>query len=246
MMDLAGKVVVITGASRGIGAGLAKECIARGMKVSVCARSVPDVDKGDNILAIAADVVDAAAVQSLADQTIDKFGQIDLWVNNAGVLPPISPLRDCSTSDMLAHLNVNIMGVFHGTKSFVNHVRSRPGEGVLINISSGASTSAYEGWGAYCASKAAVDRLTEVVDLEEKDEGLRAYAIAPGIIDTDMQSLIRGCDETQFPMVEKFRELKRDKAFSSLEFVARELLKAAFDQDNRPETVCVRLPSEND
>lgn len=243
-MDLHGKVAVITGASRGIGAGLARQCLERGMKVSVCARSLPDIGEGPDTLAIAADVSDASAVQALSDATVEKFGTIDLWVNNAGILPPVAPLRNCSSVDVLAHMQVNIMGVFHGSKSFVNHVRSRPGEGVLINISSGASTSAYEGWGAYCASKAAVDRMSEVLDLEEKENGVRAYAIAPGIIDTDMQTLIRGCTDEEFPMVEKFRELKRDGAFSSMDFVAKELLKAAFDPASRPETVCVRLPAE--
>jgi benzil reductase ((S)-benzoin forming) len=134
------------------------------------------------------------------------------------------------------------MGVFHGMKGFINHVRSRDGEGVLINISSGASTSAYAGWGAYCAGKSAVDMLTEVAQIEEEECGLRAYSVAPGIIDTDMQELIRSTDAANFPLVEKFHELKRDDAFSSVEFVARSLLDLAFDPTHRPETVCSRLP----
>lgn len=237
------KTVVITGASRGIGAGIAKECLKQGMNVSVCARHTPALDDDDRVLAIAADVSDPDALQELADQSVERFGQIDLWINNAGVLKPIAPLRTCSSEDVQSHLNINIMGVFHGTKSFINHVRSREGEGVLINISSGASTSGYAGWGAYCAGKAAVDRLTEVAQLEEEDSGLRAYSVAPGIIDTDMQTLIRSCDAADFPMVQKFHDLKRDDAFSSVEFVAKSLLQLAFDPAHRPETVCTRLPA---
>lgn len=243
MADSQSKVVVVTGASRGIGAGIAKECLRQGMKVSVCARGLPPADDVDDVLSLAADVSDADAVQKVADQTVERFGRIDLWINNAGVLEPIAPLRKCSSEDVQRHMNVNIMGVFHGTKSFINHVRSREGEGVLINISSGASTSAYEGWGPYCAGKAAVDMLTEVAHLEESAQGLRAYSVAPGIIDTDMQSLIRSTDAADFPMVEKFHELKRDDAFSSLEFVARSLLQLAFDPAHRPEAVHSRLPS---
>jgi benzil reductase ((S)-benzoin forming) len=134
------------------------------------------------------------------------------------------------------------MGVFHGTKVFINHVRDREGEGVLINISSGASTSAYSGWGAYCAGKAAVDMLTEVAQIEEEESGLRAYSVAPGIIDTDMQELIRSKSADDFPLVEKFHELKRDDAFSSLDFVAKNLLRLAFDPEHRPSAVCSRLP----
>lgn len=241
MIDLKGKTVVITGASRGIGAGIARECLQRGMNVSVCARSKPEIDEVPEVLAMAADVSDGAAVQALADASVARFGRLDLWINNAGVLEPIGPLRSCSSEDVQRHINVNIMGVFHGTKSFINHLRSRDGEGTLINISSGAATSAYEGWGAYCAGKAAVDRMTEVAQLEESESGLRAYSIAPGIIDTDMQALIRTCSAEQFPMVQKFHDLKRDKAFSPVDAVAKQLLDVAFDPAHRPEQVCSRL-----
>jgi NAD(P)-dependent dehydrogenase (short-subunit alcohol dehydrogenase family) len=243
MVDLQGKTVVVTGASRGIGAGIARECLRRGMKVSVCARHLPPTDDIDEVLAVVADVSDPEAVQRLADRTVERFGRIDLWINNAGVLKPIAPLRNCSSAEVQSHINTNVMGVFHGTKSFINHVHNRDGEGVLINISSGASTSPYAGWGAYCAGKAAVDMLTEVAHLEEAEHGLRAYSVAPGIIDTDMQTLIRSTDPADFPLVEKFHDLKRDDAFSSLEFVAKSLLELAFDPAHRPESVRSRLPS---
>jgi NAD(P)-dependent dehydrogenase (short-subunit alcohol dehydrogenase family) len=244
MSNLKGKTVVITGASRGIGAGIAKECLRQGMNVGVCARRAPEIDEGPTVLTMAADVTDGDAVQALADKTVERFGRIDLWINNAGVLKPMAPLRNCASDEVLAHLQVNIMGVFHGIKTFTQHIRSREGEGVLINISSGASTSAYAGWGAYCAGKSAVDMLTEVAQLEEEESGLRAYSVAPGIIDTDMQELIRAADPADFPLVEKFHELKRDDAFSSLDFVAKSLLQIAFSPEHRPDSVCSRLPSE--
>ncbi len=236
------KTIVITGASRGIGAGIADECIRQGLNLVVCAREKPPYEEGAQLVSMAADVSDEAAVQALCDAAISRFGQIDLWINNAGVLGPVAPLRLCKSEEVSRHMGINVMGVFHGTKSFADHVEGRPGEGVLINISSGASTSAYEGWGPYCASKAAVDQLTNVVQLEEEKNGLRAYSVAPGIVDTDMQSLIRSCTPEQFPMVQKFHELKQENAFSSTEFVARSLLAIAFDPAARPDEVCVRLP----
>lgn len=242
MIDLSGKVAVITGASRGLGAGIAKECQRQNMNLSVCARTRPPIDEGPRILCMAADVTDPKAVQRLADETVARFGRIDLWINNAGVLDPVGPLRKLAAADIQRHLNINLAGTFFGTQSFIKHLRKREGDGVLINISSGASTSAYSGWSAYCAGKAGVDRLTEVVQEEERDAGLRAYAVAPGIIDTDMQALIRSQSEEDFPMVEKFHELKRDDAFSSAEFVAKELLALAFDPAKRPDSVCLRLP----
>jgi NAD(P)-dependent dehydrogenase (short-subunit alcohol dehydrogenase family) len=246
MMDLSGKTVVITGASRGIGAGLAKECVERGMNVVVCARSKPPIDETERTLAMVADVTDEGQVNALCAAAAAKFGHIDLGVNNAGVLEPIAPLRECDSAQVHLHLNVNVMGVFHGTKAFINHLHDKGGEGALINISSGASTSAYAGWGAYCAGKAAVDRMTEVAQLEEEAHGLRAYAVAPGIIDTQMQELIRGTSAEKFPMVDKFLELKANDSFSSPEFVAQRLLELAFDPEHRPDSVCLRLPMEKE
>lgn len=243
MTDSKTKTVVITGASRGIGAGIAAECLERGYHLAICARTKPTIGEGNaQVLASSVDVTDGSAVQAFCDAAVERFGRIDLWINNAGVLGPIGPLRTCESADVEEHLAINVMGVFHGTKSFANHVRSREGEGVLVNISSGASSSAYEGWGAYCTGKAGVDMLTEVVALEEKGSGLRAHAIAPGIIDTDMQSMIRACTAEQFPMVAKFHELKADDAFSSASFVAKSLLDIAFVPAEFPDEVCLRLP----
>ncbi len=238
------KTVVITGASRGVGLGIAEQCLERGYNLAICARSKPEFGAtNERVLSMAADVTCEAQVQALCDATVARFGQIDLWINNAGVLEPIGPMRSIESSAVATHLSINILGVFHGTKSFSNHVRGREGSGVLINISSGAPTSAYEGWGAYCAGKAAVDRMTEVVALEEADAGMRAHSIAPGIIDTDMQSLIRSCSAENFPMVEKFHELKDEDAFSSAAFVGKSLLDVAFDPASTPTEVCVRLPA---
>jgi NAD(P)-dependent dehydrogenase (short-subunit alcohol dehydrogenase family) len=115
---------------------------------------------------------------------------------------------------------------------------------VLINLSSGASSKAYAGWGAYCAAKAAVERLTEVIALEEAEAGLRAYSVAPGVVDTDMQALIRETSDDRFPDVERFRALEREGAFNSTRFVADELLAIAFDPGRRPASVAVRLADE--
>jgi len=82
------------------------------------------------------------------------------------------------------------------------------------------------------------------VQLEEAEAGLRAYSVAPGVIDTDMQVRIRDCTPQAFPTVERFRELKRDQRFNTPAFVARELLAIAFDPASRPDEVCVRLPDE--
>jgi benzil reductase ((S)-benzoin forming) len=234
MIDVSGKVAVITGASRGLGAGLAERFLQLGLGVAACARSRPELsgaqaDPPDGLLSASVDVTDAAAVAAFCDRAAAHFGRVDLWINNAGLLAPIGPLRDNDPTEFARHIEVNVLGVFHGSQAFIRHVRARGGEGVLLNISSGAARNAYAGWSAYCAGKAAVDRMSESIALEETDGALRVHAVAPGIIDTDMQGLIRQCSPEQFPRVQKFLDLKDKGAFSSTGFVADRLLELAFE-----------------
>jgi NAD(P)-dependent dehydrogenase (short-subunit alcohol dehydrogenase family) len=235
---------VITGASRGIGATLAREFAARGLALGLCSRGAPELETGDQVVAAKVDVTDEKALERFAADVVERFGAIDLWVNNAGVLDPIAPLRNVSAADFRAHIDINLTGVFLGTRLFVRHLRERGGEGVLINISSGAAWNAYSGWGAYCAGKAGVERLTEVVQIEEAESGLRPYSVAPGVVDSAMQDLIRSSNAEDFPDIEYFHELKRSDGFNSGEFVARHLLEVAFDPQARPAEVALRLPNE--
>jgi NAD(P)-dependent dehydrogenase (short-subunit alcohol dehydrogenase family) len=235
---------VITGASRGLGAGLAEELRARGLRLGLCARSAPVLPAGPDVVAERLDVRDGAAVSRFAAAVEARFGAIDLWINNAGVLEPIAPLRDVPAEAAREHLEVNVLGVLLGTQAFVRHLRRRGGEGVLVNLSSGAAQKAYAGWSVYCAGKAAVERLTECVALEEAAHGLRAYAVAPGVVDTDMQALIRATPAERFPEAGRFIERKREGRFNSPRFVAEHLLALAFDPAARPSGVSVRLPDE--
>jgi len=235
---------VITGASRGLGAGLASAFRARGLRLGLCARTEPVLRDGPDVVSERLDVRDAAALADFATAVEARFGAIDLWINNAGVLEPIGPLRDVAPAAARAHLEVNVLGVVFGTQAFVRHLRRRGGEGVLVNVSSGAARKPYAGWSLYCAAKAAVDRLTECVALEEAAHGLRAYAVAPGVIDTDMQVLIRAAPAERFPEAPRFVERKRVGHFNTPAFVAARLLELAFDPAARPAEMCVRLPDE--
>jgi len=242
--DLRGRCAVVTGASRGLGAGLALDFAARGMRLGLCARSPSVLPGSEDVVCEQLDVADEAGMEAFTARVVERFGAIDLWINNAGVLEPIGPLRDVETDAFRAHIETNLVGVFLGTRAFVRHLRESGRPGVLVNVSSGAAWKAYRGWSAYCAGKAAVERLTECVAAEEEGTGLRAYSVAPGVVDTDMQALIRECPAERFPDVERFWELKREDRYNTPAFVARELLALAFDPDRRPEDVAVRLPDE--
>eukprot|EP00929_Paragymnodinium_shiwhaense_P056301 TRINITY_DN28180_c0_g1_i2.p1 TRINITY_DN28180_c0_g1~~TRINITY_DN28180_c0_g1_i2.p1 ORF type:complete len:319 (-),score=64.51 TRINITY_DN28180_c0_g1_i2:105-1061(-) len=206
----AGKVAVITGASRGLGAGMAREFQRMGLKLGLCSRSPPCLQGGGNVVSRQVDMEDGAAVEAFAAEVCKSFG-----------------------------------GVFNGTKAFVQHVRAREGGGVLLNISSGAARKGYASWGAYCSGKGAVDRLTECVQMEEVSSGLRAYAVAPGIVDTGMQERIRGLTAEEFPSVSKFLKVKHDNAFNTPEYVAQQLLTIAFDPAAHPSAVACSIPAES-
>ena len=229
----AGLVAVVTGASRGIGAGLAAYFAAQGMRLGLCARSAPARPDGVESMSAPVDVTDAEVVAAFAAAVVDRFGRIDLWVNNAGVLGPIGPLADADPDGLAAHVATNVLGVAYGTAAFARHVRSRPGGGTLVNLSSGAATSPYRGWAAYCASKAAVEMLTEVVGLEEEASGLAAYAVAPGVVDTDMQALVRATPGSSFPDVARFHRLHDEGRLASPAWVARWILEACVDPATR-------------
>lgn len=236
-MDVTNRVAVITGASRGLGAGLARDFLSRGMRVGVCARTEPAVDSGERVVSAAVDVTDEAAVEAFVARVTEQLGPIDLWINNAGVLAPIGPVRDLDADEFRTLIDINVVGVFLGSRAFVRHLRETGRPGVLINVSSGAAYNGYAGWSAYCASKAAVDLFTESLQLEEADTGLRAHAVAPGVIDTDMQALIRSMPKDRFPMVDKFLAMKRDNSFRTPAQVAADFLALSFDPKSHRDEV---------
>ncbi|MBB85217.1 MAG: short-chain dehydrogenase, partial [Deltaproteobacteria bacterium] len=115
----AGRVAFVSGASRGIGAGIARRFAARGVKLVLCSRSVPALPEGGDVLARSVDVRDAPALEGLVGEAEARFGHIDLWINNAGVLDPIERLRDVDADAFRTHLDINVTGVFLGTRGYV-------------------------------------------------------------------------------------------------------------------------------
>jgi benzil reductase ((S)-benzoin forming) len=234
-------VALVTGASRGIGAAVARVWHEAGVRLALCARRAPVLEDGPDVLARRLDVAFAGALASFADDAVARFGRIDCWVNSAAVLEPVGPLDLATAEEIARHLAVNVVAVAEGCASFARHVRARGGGGVLLNISSGAARHAYEGWALYCASKAAVDQLSEVLALEGRAYGLRVHAVAPGVVDTDMQALVRSTDPDRFPAVGRFRALAAEGRLRAPEDVARDLLRLAFSPSAPPDAVVLRL-----
>ena len=189
------KVVVITGASRGIGAAAAKVFAAAGAQVALLARSRDAVDRlageiGPQALALGCDVADAQAVQAAVGAVVARWGRLDVLINNAGVIDPIARLSEADPDAWGRAIDINLKGVFHGIRAAVPVMRGQ-GRGTVITVSSGAATNPLEGWSAYCSSKAGALMLTRALHLEEGGHGIRALGLSPGTVATEMQVKIR-------------------------------------------------------
>jgi len=198
MQDLQGKVAIVTGASRGIGAATARELAGHGVAVVLAARSAGAITEiadeiatgGGRALALTCDVARYDDVANLVTQAGATFGGLDILVNNAGVIEPIAHLADSDPAAWDQVVDINLKGVYHGLRAAIPAMQARGG-GVIVNISSGAATSALEGWSHYCATKAAVLSLTRCVDKEYGEQGIRVVGLSPGTVATGMQVSIK-------------------------------------------------------
>ena len=198
MADLAGKVAIVTGASRGIGAaaafvlakaGAAVVLVARdGTRASQLAKEI--VATGGRATALACDVADYGSVRTMVDETEQRLGGIDILVNNAGVIEPIAELASSDPAVWARNIQINLVGAYNVVRAVLDGMLTSGG-GTIVNISSGAAYRPLEGWSAYCAGKAGLAMLTRSVALETKGRGIRIFGFSPGTIDTDMQVKIR-------------------------------------------------------
>ena len=197
MTDQSSLRIFLAGASRGIGAAAARVFAEEGARITLVSRSrdacqdlAADLDaSGTRALAAACDVSDYAQVVRAVDGAVTAFGGIDVVVNNAGVIEPISRLADADPEAWGRSIAVNLIGAWHVVRATLPHLCQSAG--ALINVSSGAAGRPLEGWSAYCAGKAGLAMLTRAVDLEYGDQGVRVFGFRPGVVDTEMQVQIR-------------------------------------------------------
>jgi NAD(P)-dependent dehydrogenase (short-subunit alcohol dehydrogenase family) len=193
-MDMTGKTVVITGASRGIGAEAARVFADAGANVVLMARGTASIEAlsaeiGASALAIACDVSDYASVEAALAQAAQHFGSVDVLINNAGVIEPISHLMSADPAEWGQVIDINLKGVFYGMRAAAEHMREKGGS--ILTISSGAAHGPVEAWSHYCASKAGAAMLTRCLDKEERENGIRAMGLSPGTVATQMQKEIK-------------------------------------------------------
>ena len=197
-MTVSGKTIIITGASRGIGAETARHMARLGANVVLSARDSDAIDTiakeiaaaGGSAVARTCDVSQWSDAAAMVDAAKAHFGQVDILINNAGVIDPIARLDESDPDAWGQVVDINLKGVYHGLRA-VLPVMLDQRDGTIINISSGAATGALEGWSHYCATKAAVLSLTRCADKEYRDHGIRVMGLSPGTVATQMQVQIK-------------------------------------------------------
>jgi len=244
--NISGKVVVITGASSGLGEAAARHLSARGAPVVLGARRadrlkalVEELTRaGGKAAAVTTDVTDRAQVQRLVDAAIRSFGRIDVMINNAGLMPQ-SPLGRLKTAEWDRMIDVNIKGVLYGIAAALPYME-RQKSGHFINVSSVAGHKVRAGGAVYAATKHAVRVISEGLRQEVKPYGIRTTVISPGAVDTELPESI-----TEPDVAERTKKMYAEQAISADSF-ARAVLFAMSQPDDMDVNEILYRPTKQD
>ncbi len=201
--NIEGKVVVITGASSGLGEAAARLLAHEGARVALGARRADRIQRlakeligaGGKALALTTDVTQVAQVRALVEAAVETYGRIDVMINNAGLMPH-SPLERLKIDDWNRTIDVNIKGVLYGIAAALPHMKARK-SGHIINVSSVAGHKVGAGGAVYAATKYAVRALSEGLRQEVKPYNIRTTVISPGAIATELPDSITELDVAQ-------------------------------------------------
>lgn len=226
MANLTNKTALVTGASRGIGAAIAKRLADDGAKVAItytkgadaAAQVVKDIEsKGGKAIAIQADATDAKAVSAAVDKTVATFGGLDVLVNNAGTAIP-APFEQATQDDLDRVIDINLRGVFFATQAALKHIKEG---GRIINIGSCVGERMMTpGLAAYSATKGAVKMFTQGLSREVGPRGITVNNVQPGPIDTDLNPAAGDWAEPQIAVTALKRYGRPEEVAALVAFVA--------------------------
>jgi NAD(P)-dependent dehydrogenase (short-subunit alcohol dehydrogenase family) len=190
---LEGKVAMITGASQGLGRALAVAYAKEGTQIVINSRQEESIrpvaeeaeSTGAEVLALAADVSRSADVERLVGAATQRFGRVDVLVNNAGVLGPRVAIVEYPEDEWRQVIDANLTGPFLVSKAVIPHM---PEGGSIVNVASGVSIEGRPEWGAYAVSKFGVEGLTQILAAELEERGIRVNAVDPGGMRTEMRA----------------------------------------------------------
>lgn len=203
------KVIILTGASSGIGEATARLLAAEGHRLVVGARRTDRLEKlcaelranGAAIDAVPSDVLERSALQQLADLAMEKYGRIDVLINNAGVMP-LSPLSALKVDEWELTLDVNIRGVLYGIAAVLPVMQAQQ-QGHIINVASIGAHSVSPTAAVYCASKYAVRAISD--GLRQETDKIRVTVISPGVVESELADIIS--DDTARQAMQTFRRI---------------------------------------
>ena len=242
-MQLATSVVLITGASRGLGSEIARLFAARGAGLILTARGADALEataarlraearpdgRPPEVLALAGDVGNAGHAERLVRRGLAHFGRVDVLINNASTLgaSPMPRLEALDPRIFEETIRVNVTAALRLSQLVLPQMKAR-GRGVIINVTSDAAVTPYPGWGAYGASKAALEHLTRILAVELAGTGVRAFLVDPGDMNTRMhQDAEPGADLSHLPSpvvsAPAFARLVEDEPGPALRFEAQRM-----------------------
>lgn len=228
------EVLIITGGSKGIGRGIVDAYLANGTKVFTISRNVNAGLSKDRVTQIQLDLTETDKIEA---ELLKVFNLLDkekvtklTLINNAGTLGDIAPLEKLNAAIVEQTIKLNTTVPFILSSLFINYFQDWSIRKTIINITSGAALKPYFGWSVYCSSKAAINMLTQTIAVEQAEvkNAVKVLAIAPGVVDTDMQTEIRKSDKSNFKDIERFIALKEDGALNDAETVGKRI----FEMDN--------------
>ena len=202
-LSLAGKVAIVTGASRGIGEAIARCFVEQGARVVIASRKEEGVravaqkldPKGEKAVPIAAHTGKEDDCRALVAQAVQKLGKVDILVNNAGTNPYFGPMLDTEMPAWDKTFEVNLRGYFRKTREVARHLRGREAPGAIVNVASIVGMQAAPLQGVYGMTKAAVISMTRTFALELGPSNIRVNAISPGMVDTRLAAAIVSNEE---------------------------------------------------
>ena len=219
---------IVTGTTRGLGKALAEEIRARGHDLYSLSLGPERQDPGHT--QVLCDLRDSRQVEHALDRVLEQIrrhaSDALVLINNAAVLEPVGAIENLPRDAIRQHFQVNLLSPVQLTAGFIAGTRDFQGPRRIIHISSGAARNPYAGWSLYCAAKAALNSFSACVALEEEMRSgtVSICTVAPGVLDTDMQRLIRATDPALFPRRSKFVALHEEDKLTSPRVAARLLL----------------------
>lgn len=220
------RIALVTGGSRGLGRELCEQLDAAGYRVLEFSRGAPHAFSSQVDFSNPSDF--SGLLRALAGVDAAACSEL-LAISNAATLAPIGPAWSKDPAQLVANVNINFTSAIRFISEVMRHFRHSAGRKVIVNVSSGAALKGYAGWSLYCAAKAGMENFMRSIAVEEQQQGrpFIPLSVDPGVMDTDMQALIRASSASDFPDVERFRKRKDDGGLAHPGQVAKAILALA-------------------